>query len=597
MAVRLSDDFLEQIRDRNDIESVISGYVDLKRRGRNLTGLCPFHNEKTPSFTVYPETSSYYCFGCHVGGDVITFIRNIENLDYIDAVKFLADRSGIKMPDEKFDDTVHEKRKLTYEANRAAARFFHEVLLSEKGKTQLQYFIKRGLTKNDITRFGLGAAPDDWHELTNYLVSQGFNKDDLVRADLIKLSEKNGKKNYYDNFRNRAIFPVIDLRGNVVAFGGRVLDDTKPKYINTGDTPVYKKGRELFALNLAKNGNNGKLILCEGYMDVIALHRHGFTNAIAGLGTALTPEQVTLISRYAEEVYLCYDSDEAGQKAVRAALSLFSNTGVKVKVIILPNGKDDGKDPDEILGRQGGKDKFQSLIDNALNSIEYYLYILKAKYNLSTADGRQNYLNDAARLLLRVGAIERDVYASKLSEELNVSKESILTAVNFNSKKENRAVKREEFRTAQKEEREVQKSFDPERAKFVRAAKAEDILLISILNNTAFFNKLRDDLTPDLFITPLNKKILSLIINRLNDGLSVEISLLAPHLTSDEMNVVARLFADTSLVSNTLSECVDCINVLKKEKSKQEDKSPSTMGDQEFLDFFANLKKSEDEKK
>ena len=593
MAVRLSDDFLEQIRDRNDIESVISSYVELKRRGRNLTGLCPFHNEKTPSFTVYPETSSYYCFGCHVGGDVITFIRNIENLDYIDAVKFLADRSGIKMPDERFDDTVHEKRKLTYEMNRAAAKFFHETLMSDKGKTQREYFIERKLSKNDIIRFGLGAAPDDWHSLTNYLVSQGFSKDDLVRADLVKLSEKNGKKNYYDNFRNRAIFPVIDLRGNVVAFGGRVLDDSKPKYINTGDTPVYKKGRELFALNLAKNGNNGKLILCEGYMDVITLHRFGFTNAVAGLGTALTPEQVTLISRYAEEVYLCYDSDEAGQKAVKAALSLFSKTGIKVKVIML----DGGKDPDQILNNRGGQDKFNTLIENALNAIEYYLYILKAKYNLKTADGRQNYLNDASKLLMRVGAIERDVYASKLAEELGVSKDSILTTVNYNTNKEQRAVKREEFKTAQKEERDVQKAFDPERAKNVRAAKAEDILLISILNNTAFYNKLKEDLTPELFITPLNKKILKLILNRLSEGLSVEISLLAPHLTSDEMNVVAKLFASTQLVSNTLEECVDCIGVLKSENAKRDEQKPSSMDDKAFLDFFANLKKSEDEKK
>lgn len=597
MAVRLSDDFLEQIRDRNDIESVISNYVELKRRGRNLTGLCPFHNEKTPSFTVYPETSSYYCFGCHVGGDVITFIRNIENLDYIDAVKFLADRSGIKMPDENFDDTVHEKRKLTYEANRTAAKFFHETLLSEKGKTQLQYFIDRGLSKSDITHFGLGAAPDDWHELTNYLVSQGFKKDDLVRADLIKLSEKNGKKNYYDNFRNRAIFPVIDLRGNVIAFGGRVLDDSKPKYINTGDTPVYKKGRELFALNFAKNGNNGKLILCEGYMDVIALHKYGFKNAIAGLGTALTPEQVTLISRYAEEVFLCYDADEPGQKAVKAALTLFSKTGVKVKVIMMPGSKEIDKDADEILRKPGGPDRFKTLMDNALNAVEYYLHITKAKYNLQTADGRKNYLNDASKILARVGPIERDVYASKLAEELGVDKNSILTTVNYNTNKENKSVKREEFKTAQKEEREAQKSFDPERAKFLRAAKAEDIILISLLNNTAFYNKLKADLTSDLFITPLNKKILNLIVGRIDEGLSVEISLLAPHLTSDEMNVVARLFADTSMVSNTIEECVDCINVLKNEKEKQENKAPSSMDDQAFLDFFASLKKSEDEKK
>ena len=593
MAVRLSDDFLEQIRDRNDVESVISNYVELKRRGRNLVGLCPFHNEKTPSFTVYPETSSYYCFGCHAGGDVITFIKNIENLDYIDSVKFLADRSGIKMPDENFDDTLHEKRKLTYEANRAAAKFFHETLLSEKGKKHLQYFIGRGLTKSEITRFGLGAAPDDWHELTNYLVSKGFSKDDLVRADLIKLSEKDGRKNYYDNFRNRAIFPVIDLRGNVVAFGGRVLDDSKPKYINTGDTPVYKKGKELFALNVAKNGNNGKLILCEGYMDVVSLHKYGFTNAIAGLGTALTPEQVTLISRYAEEVYLCYDSDEAGQKAVRAALTLFSKTGVRVKVIMLGGAKD----PDEILGKDAGPDKFRTLMENALNAIEYSLYVIKSRYNVSTDDGKNNFLKDAAKLLLRVDAIEREVYASKLSDELGVSKDAILTTVNSIGKKQNYVVKKEEFKTAQKEEKAIQKSVDPERAKNIRAAKAEDILLISLLNNTAFYNKLKDDLNRELFITPLNKRILTLILSRLSEDLSVEISFLAPHLTSEEMNAVARLFADSSIVSNTLEECVDCINVLKAEKAKKEEQAPSTMDDAAFLDFFAALKKSEDEKK
>lgn len=594
MATRLSDDFLEQIRDRNDIESVISSYVELKRRGRNLTGLCPFHNEKTPSFTVYPETSSYYCFGCHAGGDVITFIRNIENLDYIEAVKYLAERSGIRMPDDNVSDTAHEKRKITYEANRAAAKFFHETLFSEKGKKQLEYLVeKRGLTKSQIIRFGLGAAPDDWHELTNYLVSQGFKRDDLVRADLIKLSEKNGKKNYYDNFRNRVIFPVIDLRGNVVAFGGRVLDDSKPKYINTGDTPVYKKGKELYSLNLAKNGNEGKLILCEGYMDVITLHKYGFTNAIAGLGTALTPEQVTLISRYAEKVYLCYDSDEAGQKAVKAALMLFSKTGVKVKVIMLEGAKD----PDQILKESGGPDLFNKMIDKSLNVVEYYLHNAKLKFDLSTYDGRNDYLKECARILSRVGSIERDVYASKLSDELNIDKNAILTTVNQNASKESRAVKREEFKTAQKEERDIVKAIDPERAKNLRSAKAEDIILITLLNNTSFYDKLKTQLQEELFVTPVNKKILSLITERLDNGLSVEISFLSQHLTSDETNAVAKLFADTSLVSNTLDECVDCINVLKNEKNKRNKQNPSTMGDKEFLDFFASLKKSEDEKK
>ncbi len=590
MAVRLSDEFLETIRERNDIESVISRYVELKRRGRNLVGLCPFHGEKTASFTVYPETASYYCFGCRNGGDVITFIRNIENLDYIEAVKFLADQSGIPLPTDNFDDTTHNKRRTTYDANRAAAKFFNETLFSPKGEKQLQYLMKRGLTKAQITHFGLGAAPDDWHELCNYLVSKGFNRDDLVRADLIKLSEKNGRKNYYDNFRNKVIFPVIDLRGNVVAFGGRVMDNSKPKYINTGDTPVYKKGKELFALNFAKNGNNGKLILCEGYMDVIALHKAGFTNAIAGLGTALTPDQVTVISRYADEIYLCYDSDEAGQMALRSALSLFSKTGMKAKIIIL-NG---GKDPDEII-REKGADFFRKLIDAALNPIEYHILKTREKYDLSTADGKRSFLNDCTKILSSVPPIERDIYSAKLAEEMNMEKSSILTTVNDSVNKRNNGQKRGEFKAAQKEEREILKAIDPEKAKNVRASKAEDVIIISLLNNPSFYEKLKGDLSEELFITEINKKILSLIIGRIANGQSTEISFLAPSLTADELSVVAGFFANSKIVSNTINECVDCINVLKDEKNNREKVKPADMSNQQFLDFFSSLKKKEDE--
>ena len=328
MAMRFTDEFIDRLRDSNDIESVIAGYVDLRRRGKTLTGLCPFHNEKTPSFTVYPETSSYYCFGCGAGGDVVTFVRNIENLDYVEAIKFLADRAGIKMPDDKFDDTAANLRRRIYSANREAARFFHETLFSENGKAQLDYLRRRNVPMKMIKHFGLGAAPDDWHALENHLKAKGFNRDELVAANLLRFSEKNGKRYYYDAFRAKVMYPVIDLRGNVVAFGGRVLDNSKPKYINTSDTLVYKKSNELFALNFAKNGNDRKLILCEGYMDVIALHAAGFENAVAGLGTALTPEQVSLISRYADEVALCYDSDEAGQKAIKRASEILEKSRI-----------------------------------------------------------------------------------------------------------------------------------------------------------------------------------------------------------------------------------------------------------------------------
>ena len=299
--MRLSDSFLEELRSRVDIESVISPYVNLRRRGKNLVGLCPFHNEKTPSFTVYPENDSFYCFGCGVGGDVITFVRRIENLDYLEAVRMLADRAGMALPEDGFDDSMAKQRTAVLEANRAAAKFFHAELMGERGREALDYFHGRGLTIETIRHFGLGYAPDDWRALKNHLNQKGFDDTLLESANLLRRSEKNGKVNYYDNFRNRIMFPIIDPRGNVIAFGGRVMDDSKPKYINTSDTLVYKKSNGVFALNFAKNGNDGKLIVAEGYMDVIALHQAGFTNAVACLGTALTKEQANLLRYITKE--------------------------------------------------------------------------------------------------------------------------------------------------------------------------------------------------------------------------------------------------------------------------------------------------------
>lgn len=586
---RLPDDFIQQIRDHNEIESVISGYMELRRRGKTLTGLCPFHNEKTPSFTVYPETSSYYCFGCGAGGDVVTFIRNIENLDYIEAIKLLADRSGLKMPDAEYDDTASNLRRRVFEANRAAARFYHETLYKEDGKQQLSYLLNRGVSPAMIKHFGLGAAPDDWHALENALRAQGFRRDELVAANLLRFSEKDGKRYYYDAFRSKVMYPVIDLRGNVVAFGGRVLDNSKPKYINTSDTLVYKKSKELFALNFAKNGNERKLILCEGYMDVIALHQAGYTNAVAGLGTALTPEQVSLISRYADEVALCYDSDEAGQKAVRAAMSLFSKTGVKVKVIRLSGGKD----PDEII-KTHGKEMFSKLLDKADNDTEYKLSKLREKYIVETDDGKLNFLREASKLLVYSDSIERDVYALRLADELGVSKDAILQQISQLARKENYRKSKTELQTAQKQVQALEMAADPQRAKNKRAAKAEDVLIITLLNNGAFYNKLKDRLSEDIFATPVNKRIFQLITTRLVNNEGVDISQLSQYLTSEEVSAVARLLAKQAMVSNTLSECYDCITVLEEEKTKREAPEPSQMSDESFLEFFNSLNKEKD---
>ena len=588
MALRFNDDFIDRLRDSNDVESVIGSYVDLRRRGRTLTGLCPFHNEKTPSFTVYPETASYYCFGCGAGGDVITFVRNIENLDYVEAIKFLADRAGIKMPDDNFDDTASNMRRRIYEANREAARFYHETLFTEQGKAQLDYLKRRNVSPKMIKHFGLGAAPEDWHALENHLREKGFKRDELVTANLLRYSDKNGKRYYYDAFRAKVMYPVIDLRGNVVAFGGRVLDNSKPKYINTSDTLVYKKSNELFAMNFAKNGNDRKLILCEGYMDVIALHGAGFENAVAGLGTALTPEQVSLISRYADEVSLCYDSDEAGQKAVRAALNLFSKTGVRVKVIKLEGGKD----PDEII-RTHGKERFAKLLTSADNDTEYKLSVIRSKYEVATSDGKLNFLREAAKFLATTDSLERDVYAMRLSDELGVSKDAILQQIKEAAKRDYYRKAKTQFTDAQKKVNEMEKSVDPQRVKNLRAARAEDVVIVTLLNNAAFYKTYKDRLNNDIFFTPVNKRIYEVVSERIENHESTDIPHLSQFLTADETSAVARLLAKQSMVSNTTKECEDCIAVLEEEKIKRETPSPAQMSDDSFLAFFSSLNKEE----
>ena len=368
----LNENFLQELKYKTDIEDIISTYVTLRKRGNTSVGLCPFHNEKTPSFTVYNDTQSFYCFGCGAGGDAIGFIKKIENLDYIDAVKMLAERAGMQMPQDGFDDSLSKKRRRILEINRETAKFYHSYMMSPEGKVGYDYFINRGLSPKTITKFGLGYAPDNWDSLLKHLRSLGFSYGEMLDAGVIKESKNN---RFFDFFRNRVITPVINVRGNVIAFGGRVLDDSKPKYLNSSDTLVYKKTNELFALNLAKDSGNDTLILCEGYMDVISMHQAGFTNAVAGCGTALTNEQVRLISRYANQVILGYDADEAGQKAVHKAVTLFKNTDVKIKIPRFTGGKD----PDEIIKKMG-RDKFKGMLEGASNDTEFALLEIKERY-------------------------------------------------------------------------------------------------------------------------------------------------------------------------------------------------------------------------
>ena len=579
--MKLNERFIQDLQDKIDIDQVISSYVNLKRRGKTLVGLCPFHNEKTPSFTVYPDTRSFYCFGCGAGGDVISFIRRIDNLDYIEAVKAVAQMAGMPMPEDGYDDTLSKKRMRLLAANREAARFFNACLMEEKNRFALEYFLNRGLSMNTIRRFGLGYAPNEWRALIEHLRKKGFTDEEMVLANLARRSDKDGRTSCYDNFRNRVMFPIIDLRGNVIAFGGRVMDDSKPKYINTSDTLVYKKSNGVFALNFAKNANDNKLILVEGYMDVIALHQAGFTNAIACLGTAFTSEQANLLSRYAEEILICYDNDEAGKKATQRALGVLGKTGVKLRVVKMEGGKD----ADEII-RKHGKERFNSLLGNAANRTEYKLLEERAKYNLSTDDGKLRFLMAATQVLAECGSIECDIYATRLSNELGVNVDSINAQIKSAKAKLRRS---DEERRKKEQDNMLEKSFEdknnPERAKNIRAAKAEETLISSFMRNPDFYKKLKDRLSADDFVTAFNRRLYQCLVEKLEAGVDAELSQFAQHFSPEEMDSVTRIFISSSSLNNTIKECEDCINVLK-EKAAPKITDTSSMSDEEYLKLF-----------
>lgn len=577
----ISDDFLNELRSRVDIEDVISPYVNLKKRGRLSKGLCPFHNEKTPSFTVYPESQSFYCFGCGAGGDAITFVRRAENLDYVEAVKMLCERAGMKMPEDGYDDTLAKHRQRILAANREAAKFFYSTMMSPQGKIGLDYYLGRRLSMQTIKHFGLGYAPDSWDALLKYMHSKGFTNQELFDANLVRRSEKNGKVHYYDNFKNRAMVPIIDLRGNVIAFGGRVLDDSKPKYINTSDTLVYKKSNGVFALNFAKNGNPSSLIVAEGYMDVIALHQAGFTNSIACLGTALTQEQARLVARYADEVILSYDSDEAGQKATKRAIGIFSETGVKIRVLKLTGGKD----PDEII-KTYGREKFQNLLDGAANDIEYAILREREKYDLDSIDGKSKFLTAVADILAGANAIEQDMYATKLATEMSVSKDAIISQIKRSYKRRYAAKKKEQFNEIVRETVAPKDNINAQRTKHARATMAEDVILASLMINPDFYKKLKDKVNEETFITDFNRRVYKSLSARLEDNRSIELSVFASEFSPEEMGRLAQFLAMKSTISNTVAECDDCIKILEQEKAKLSVKDPSQMSDEEFRNLF-----------
>lgn len=573
----LSDSFLQELRLKTDVVDLISSYVSLKKRGNTYVGLCPFHNEKTPSFTVYENTQSFYCFGCGAGGDSVSFMRKIENLDYIDAVKVLAQRVGMQMPDEGYDDSLSKKRRTILQINRETARFYHNYMMSEQGKVGLQYFLNRGLSQKTIRHFGLGYAPNKWDELFKHLKSKGYDVSDILTAGVVR----KGEKGYYDYFRNRVMTPIIDVRGNFIAFGGRVLDDSKPKYINTSDTLVYKKTNEVFGLNYAKDSGKDSLILCEGYMDVIAMHQAGFTNAVAGCGTALTNEQVRLLSRYAKEIILVYDNDEAGQKALNKAISLFDQVDVKISIPTLSGGKD----PDEII-KNLGRARFADMLEKSSNEVEFAIMKLRRGFNLQTTQGKSQFASEAVKILANATPIERDLYLSRLADELGIEKRALQAQLaEYSSRMAKGQKKREYNKIIDDDLRRTRKeSFEADTSTVSLKAQARVIGLLMTYPDCYLLCK---DLSSEEFTAGFYRKAYEAVTQRIRDNLSLELIMFNEEFTDDEMGKFTQLISVSQNSSNPKKEFTDCINVIDNEYKKQNSKSTSEMNDDDFRNFFS----------
>ena len=582
------ESFLQELKLRSDITEIASSYVNLKRHGRNMVGLCLFHGEKTPSFNIYTENGSFYCFGCGAGGDVITFIMKIENLDYVEAVKFLAQRAGMEMPENTYDDSLSKLRMRIYEANREAARFFHATLLSQRGQSGLNYLRGRALSDRTIRHFGLGFADDDWNSLCNHLKNKGFSEYEIYSANLA-FKRKNGN-GIYDRFVNRVMFPIIDLRGNVIAFGGRIMTDEKPKYLNTSDTPVFKKSENLFSLNNAKSSGTRTLILCEGYMDVIALNQAGFTNAVATLGTALTNEQAVLMKRYADEVIICYDADGAGQKATARAIDILRNAGLPIKILTVPSGKD----PDEFIRSKGenGPAAFKLLIEKCGNDIEYRLMKLKENYNLNTTDGKVAFLNEAVKIVATIESpIERDVFASKLCAELEIDKNAFLEQISKVKRRGRRENIKKETRQIQAELNGQNDKINREHYKKPRSSSAEEALLVYLINNPDYANSISERVTPDKFSNSLIKRYYEYVLSKIKSGYE-PLTSVSSDFNSDEVSYLYKLISTTIPAASTREAVEEYINVINEESNKLTSDKLADMSADDINDYIMKLKQN-----
>lgn len=567
----ISKETIEQVLMRNDIESVIGSYIALKRAGSNLKGLCPFHSEKTPSFTVYPADNSFYCFGCGVGGDAITFIRKRENLDYPDAVEFLAKRAGITIiRDERngiIDNRPKFDRNKMFAMNVDAAKYFNRCLFSDNpsAKAALAYFTEeRGLSIATVKHFGLGYAPDSFDAFSKYMLAKGYTFEELVAGFLCGKSDKG---RYYDAFRNRVMFPIIDVSGNVIAFGGRVMDDSKPKYKNSSDTPVFKKSRNLFALNFARHSCSESLVLCEGYMDVIALHAAGFENAVATLGTAITSEQARLISRYTKKVIISYDADEAGQKAAQRAIKLLSEVGVDVTILKVPGAKD----PDEYIKKYGAEN-FQRLLTESKSRFEYNLENILSRYDLNLPQSKIKALHEAEKLISETySSAERDIYIRTVSKMFDVEFKSVKGDVEGIINKSNRARRKEESNKVKQDTIGYSDRVNPDFVKAPAIAKNEETVLGLMLLYPEHRKKVFEEelLCRDDFFTELNGRVFEYLKEAYFESNDSHLDM-DEHFSPDEVGRMTRMKVNRmELSENGTPVLLDSISTLKNSVRKK----------------------------
>ena len=546
--------FIDELIARNPIEDVVGQYVTLKRSGSNLFGLCPFHGEKTASFSVNPGKGIYYCFGCHKGGGAVNFMMEIEGLSYPDAVRALAKRAGMEVPEDEQYQSRYRAQERLWALMKEAGRFFHSQLFTPAGAQCLEYVQQRGLSKAIVTNFGIGFAPNSWNALFYAMKKKGYIDQERKDADLV--GEKNGR--IYDRFRNRLMFPIFDVRGNVIGFGGRVLDDSKPKYLNSNETLIFNKRKNLFGLNFAKKTKQPNIILVEGNIDVVTLHQYGFDNAVASLGTSLTEEQVALLSRYTEQVVLTYDGDEAGQRAAQRAIPMLERAGIQVKVLQMK----DAKDPDEFLHKFGA-DRFRLLLEGSDNRVEYQLGAIRRKYDLAVDDQKVKYLHEAADLISSLtSAVQREVYAGRVAELAKISLDAMKLEVD-------RAYKRRRYQEKKKQE---QKDLQPARNlqpksrnlyyNNVKSAAAEEALLAMVLKEPALFDK-AGQLQPEMFSSPMLEAAFRQLKQRHAQGMEVSVSVLT-ELTPEEMAHITGL---TQRQEGPVNETVlmDCIGIIRAE--------------------------------